>query len=642
MADLAPVKIRNSFDVFDTCLTRLWANPSDSFLLLGQQLQALALIGPQIADFTTRRQAAEVVAWQQGQYKKQPSMQKIYAHLALDLGWTDEQSGRALETEQELEVETLKSVPQMLALVTRIHDAGESVVFISDMYLPNEVILRMLRQNGFWRPGDQLFVSAEAGCGKHNGRLFRHVRRALARPPFAIKHTGDNYRSDYVMAWLSGFRGRHFRPGLLHERERATLQPLGNVPLGSRLAALSRLTRVSFTGPDSQRGLWDAVVTGFAPLMFSFAFHCLLQAREQGLADLFFCSRDGSLPMQVARIINQAYGFGLNIHYFRCSRSAWCKTNLTGPNPQGLAAALENSKNLTVRAIRERLDLAEADQAVLQAFVGGNMGTDTPLSKRQKEALLQGFAAGLLHEQLAAVEEKTRWTCRQYFAQCGMNSGRGFLLVDGFSRGTIEFLYDGIVAPAVNRAVWVYLKFLNPERQNPTNSYLPPDQGKFPFSKIALAEALLATNEPSLIAYRCAGTDVSLEFGPAEVSLEKRQRCDLVHQACTTFAQLTAEHLLLGETDKTILDLYATTAFNSLASNPTRAEANELRKLPFEYWSGKTELARRPGLRDLAKSARYRFQPNAGQLILDGPWMAGSLALADPVSRSLLRLLMRG
>jgi FMN phosphatase YigB (HAD superfamily) len=635
-------KIKNSFDVFDTCLTRLWADPSDLFVILGQRLQQMGLVAETETDFAEKRRLAELAAWKQSNYKIQPSTAQIYQHLALSMGWDEAASARALATEVQLEVAGVTPVPETFAVIAQLHESGEPVAYISDMYLSEEVIHEMLVKNGFWHPGDQLFVSADAGFRKHNGLLFRHVRQTLRRPPFSIKHTGDNYRADFVMAWLYGFRGLHFNAGLLQPREAAALKGVENAMLGSKLAGLSRVTRLSYQGAPAYKNLWQTATTGFAPLLFSFAFHCLTQAQAEGIADIFFCSRDGRLPMEVAKIINEKYDLGLNIKYLKCSRSAWCKTDLVGPKAIGISTALETAKGLTIREIGKRLDIREEYFEKISAYLGGGLNFDTPLSAKQRTTLVEGFAAGFMQEQLLEIEKQNLDACVKYFEQCGIDFTKKYLVIDAFSRGTIQALFSSILVKTgapVENAKWAYLELLDAKKRNATNSFLKPSVNAF--SRIAIAESLLATNEQSLVAYQLVGSDVELVFDKSAISPAEKMLHDTVHQACLKFARLACENLSLPELDKATLDLYATNAFESLISSPTYSDAKSLQSMPYESWSRKIALAKGLGVRDFLKALRHRMQENKAELILDGPWMQGSMALTDPLTRRLFKMTAR-
>lgn len=644
MSTVLEKKIKNSFDVFDTCLTRLWAEPSDLFVIIGQRLQEEGLVVEAKTDFFELRRLAELNAWKQSNYKKQPSTEQIYSYLALSMNWTEEVSQKALAMEVQLEVEGVKPVPQTLALITQLHDRGESVAYISDMYLSEEIIHRMLVDNGFWQAGDQLFVSVDAGFRKHNGLLFRHVRQALRQPLFSIKHTGDNYRADFVMAWLNGFRGFHFDAGLLHARESEALKGLQNDTLGSKLAGISRITRLSYAGAPAYKDLWNTATTGFAPLLFSFAFHCLVQAQQEGISDIFFCSRDGKLPMEVAKIINEKYAFGLNIYYLKCSRSAWCKTDLLGPDAIGIFSALETVKGLTIREVGKRLDIQEKYFDKIDSYLGGQIGVDTPLSIKQRENLIKGFATGFMQEQLVAIEKRNLEACMKYFRQCGIDFNRKFLIVDAFSRGTIQSLFNNIVLKAgvaVNRADWVYLELLDTQKRNSKNSFLKPSANNNSFSRIAIAESLLATNEQSLIAYQLVGNKVNLIFSGDAISQDEKMMHDTVHQACLKFVDSACQNIHISEEDKATLDSYALNAFESLITNPTYGDAKCLQNMPYESWNRKISLAKGLGVRDFFKAIRHRLQKNKAELILDGPWMQGSMALTDPVTRGLFKMVAR-
>ena len=73
---------------------------------------------------------------------------------------------------------------------------GKKVLCISDMYLPKNVIQKMLKKNGY--DIDNIFVSSEIMKTKSTGALFKYVIDKLGINPEEIIHIGDNYVSDYV------------------------------------------------------------------------------------------------------------------------------------------------------------------------------------------------------------------------------------------------------------------------------------------------------------------------------------------------------------------------------------------------------------------------------------------------------------
>src|SRR5690606_31595058 len=145
-----------------------------------------------------------------------------------------------------------------------------------------------------------------------------------------------------------------------------------------------------------------------------------------------------------------------------------------------------------------KLGLDKNSYKKIQAYLGEQVNINAQLTQHQLKKLSDGLESTLLQDELAEVETFQRNLFMLYFKQVGMDFEKGFLLVDGFSRGTVEALFNGMAAGSGiinNKSEWVYLELLDENSRNKSNSFLEPFKGRSSFSRIALAEALLATNE---------------------------------------------------------------------------------------------------------------------------------------------------
>ena len=87
------------------------------------------------------------------------------------------------------EIEGCKPNPYILD----IYNSGNyDCIFISDMYLPSSVLVKMLEKCGYKNP--TVFVSCEEKALKVSGELFKKVEQKLNRKIW--KHIGDNYNAD--------------------------------------------------------------------------------------------------------------------------------------------------------------------------------------------------------------------------------------------------------------------------------------------------------------------------------------------------------------------------------------------------------------------------------------------------------------
>lgn len=178
-----------SFDVFDTVVKRDVADPKDVFSLIEARLRDKTSFC--VEHFHDVRVKAEQIA-RQVNHEKEVTLEEIYKQIPIS---NDQRlEFMRLECQTEIEVSAL-NIP-----IKRVYDAcvqqGKKVLFISDMYLPSDVIWQILRKNGY--DTGRLFVSCEAGCTKRDGSLFSYVQEEGNLAFVDWIHIGDSIPSDYL------------------------------------------------------------------------------------------------------------------------------------------------------------------------------------------------------------------------------------------------------------------------------------------------------------------------------------------------------------------------------------------------------------------------------------------------------------
>src|SRR6202035_5806526 len=123
-------RLVSSWDVFDTLIARKCGHPYAIFDLMG-------------ATFGNGFKAARVYAESAARAARQEiSLGDIYDKLQSSTGWSTEERQRALDLEVRLEFENVIPITENLS---RVSDGD---IVVSDMYLPHEIIMGMLRAAG--------------------------------------------------------------------------------------------------------------------------------------------------------------------------------------------------------------------------------------------------------------------------------------------------------------------------------------------------------------------------------------------------------------------------------------------------------------------------------------------------------------
>lgn len=274
-----------SFDIFDTTLIRKCGEAENVFWLLAQRLfphdQAR-----QDDFFTWRRHAGEKATG--------PSLNDIYGNVESLFSSCSAKDWQ--QAELNVESEQLVANPRIRGIIHKHRAAGDTICFISDMYLPSSFLSNLLRREGCLEGDEKVYVSCESGARKDTGELYEKIRQE--RQPDRWMHYGDNWRSDVRMAKRHGVHAVHIHTGFTAlERSLCRGEAYCRYPQALRsLVGLSRYGRiVSGHRPEAILAS-DFLAAAYMP----FVAWILEKAREQGLKRLFFLSRDGWILRNIA------------------------------------------------------------------------------------------------------------------------------------------------------------------------------------------------------------------------------------------------------------------------------------------------------------------------------------------------------
>ncbi|BDC39917.1 hypothetical protein [Paraburkholderia terrae] len=252
-----------SFDIFDTLIARRCGDPKAIFFQIEHRLK--------LDGFAQQRIAAEA-SLQTGSY----TLDDIYATFQnmTGLNPTDVESIKQLEIDVELD--------NVIPIVENMRKVNNGDLLISDMYLPPEVIRKLLRKAGF-KKHVGLIVTAD---GKSSGRIWPLVRERLT----IQKHVGDNLRSDVSSPISNGIYGEHLNNSAPNNHE-SFLTSNGF----ARLSNLVRELRLRFLEPASGQGTLQKKSLQFSnniPFLILAATYINNIADKLGVQNIAFCSRD--------------------------------------------------------------------------------------------------------------------------------------------------------------------------------------------------------------------------------------------------------------------------------------------------------------------------------------------------------------
>lgn len=304
-----------SFDIFDTCFIRSCGFANNVFDLL-----ALEILGNNsplswLADFANIRIKGEEQA--RNEKQSEVTLEDIYNKCDFS-GLTKSKNKDIAYKELEIEKKILVPVKYILDKIQKLHNNNQTVIFISDMYLPETFLKELLENNGFWKEGDKLYVSCSSGKTKANGSLFDLIAKENNYLFQEWHHWGDNKYSDYIIPRKKGIKSHLIEHKFTqYEQNIISNYYFGDNNINQRFAGIQKAIRLML-GESPEINLGCNIVI---PTLVNFIFKIIEDARKCKVKQLFFLSRDGFLPYKITEEVKYLYP-DIKISYINTSRSA--------------------------------------------------------------------------------------------------------------------------------------------------------------------------------------------------------------------------------------------------------------------------------------------------------------------------------
>jgi len=317
-----------SFDVFDTCLTRLVYHPKDVFRVMSNDIANLANLvhcDRWQEELVWARVRGEKIA-RDAHPANEPTIFEIWENVILILKLS---LGGYAEIEMDWEEKLLIPVPEMKLKIDELRNNGNKIIFLSDMYLPSFFIEKQLRRHGIFKNTDKLYVSCEHGASKGNGVLYSKVSQLEGAGIYI--HHGDNYHADVVQSKKNGWSAIHFEK--LNDKGIEDIlrkEKTANVNCSSLIAGVIKSTKL--LAPSSSNLLNLEFVF---PVLYLFVRWVLESAKNDKVDGLYFLGRDCQLAQVLARS-NLFSKYQVDCNYLPASRRAFYLAGVNEVSPAEL------------------------------------------------------------------------------------------------------------------------------------------------------------------------------------------------------------------------------------------------------------------------------------------------------------------
>lgn len=196
-----------SFDIYDTLIHRTTGSPSKVFKEIQGRINREIKSNE---DFIFNREQAVKKAWEKTK-REEITLDEIYQNYKK----SNVDVNLLKQFEIEMELDCVYPDKRLKTVYEELKKNGKKIIIISDMYLPQPVIKKILEKCGY-KKYEKVYVSSEIMLKKRTGNLFKFVKSDMQGKEFI--HIGDNRTSDYKKAREYGIKSIWYVPSAIRRK----------------------------------------------------------------------------------------------------------------------------------------------------------------------------------------------------------------------------------------------------------------------------------------------------------------------------------------------------------------------------------------------------------------------------------------
>ncbi|WP_133463069.1 hypothetical protein [Sunxiuqinia elliptica] len=436
---------------------------------------------------------------------------------------------RLIELELKIETRVLRPIHSTKRKIDQVHQHGQKVTFISDMYLPAAFIKDQLIKYGFWKEGDKLYVSNEVGLTKAKGDLFNLISEQENVSFKEWYHCANDKKNDLQIAKQKGIATKllHDTGYSRYELEWLKSATLSDNPLqGVLMAGIARSVRLC----SEESTITDMVADVVAPLFVPFVAGIMEDANKRGINHIYFLARDAYIFLQIAETFKAQYP-AIKLKYLYGSRRTFYLAGVEEGSKDEFRRIMAGHIGRTPKQMMRRINL---DTSILTKGLEELAITsdfyDEKLTAESFELFLDLLTNKSVLPAIIVEARKQRAIALEYFQQEGMlaNDTNAAIVDLGWTR-TCQRSINSILGDknVFGYYFGVFTDRLLPDEAGEYVAGFYPEEiiwservdRSLNTSFIAVAEQVFAmTNHGSTIAYKKEGDKIVPEFDSRENS----------------------------------------------------------------------------------------------------------------------------
>ncbi|TDQ31160.1 HAD hydrolase-like protein [Zeaxanthinibacter enoshimensis] len=198
---------------------------------------------------------------------------------------------------------------------------GKKIILVTDTYLSDAIIYRLLEHLGIADLFYRIYVSSTERKSKVKGSIYPYILADLGLSSQEVMMIGDNKQSDYIRARENGIEAVHLKRLSTRLKDKTSL-------LGDQSGDLNKEITQVFNGSCSGKGQLGEYI------LFYYVFTEQLYhfAKKNRLKNLFFLAREGYFLKTLFDHYQEKHelepGSRINTHYLKASRKSMMHASL--------------------------------------------------------------------------------------------------------------------------------------------------------------------------------------------------------------------------------------------------------------------------------------------------------------------------
>lgn len=318
-----------SFDIFDTLISRKVLDPIGIHYYVKEQIEKSDLDYPEyfVKNYPKIRRSAELnvreyynrTKIERDSLKVEIQFDEIFQRIQDVYNLNKKQIEFLKKQELEIELDNVIPLPDRINEIKELLEKGEEVILVSDMYLPEDFIKKMITKADPILGKLDLYLSSSYGYQKADRTLYVEVYKKYGKEYDFLKwiHTGDNPKSDNTMPRKMYIENHRVNPIEFNDYEQDLVNQLQTYDSYLIAASMARFR-------EKHPNMKEQFVYSYIALLFvPYVEWALNNAKKDGDEAIYFVSRDGHQLKRIAEVINEKEKLNLDLKYIYASRKTW-------------------------------------------------------------------------------------------------------------------------------------------------------------------------------------------------------------------------------------------------------------------------------------------------------------------------------